>query len=63
MEESYQDLMTSITNKDVVRDTRSSILDQWDKLGGRMDEMEDYWGDHLETVGQQMGSRYRLTLL
>ena len=24
-----------------------------------MEELGDYWGDHLETVGQQMGSRFR----
>ena len=66
MEDSYQDMMTSFTNikpdlqmvNDMVGDTKARVLDQWRNLDRQVDEMSDYWGDHLETVGQQMGSRY-----
>ena len=66
VEDSYQDMMTSFTNikpdlqlvNNMLGDTRTKLLDQWSHLDRQMDEMGDYWGDHLETVGQQMGSRY-----
>merc|ERR1719414_1460985 len=39
--------------QDMLGDVRSRVLGKLDK----MDEMKDYWGDHLETIGQHMGSR------
>ena len=64
--ENYEDMMTSFKNKmpdlqdvnTMMGEARASVLDQWRDLDRRVDEVGDYWGDHFETVGQQMGSRY-----
>merc|ERR1719492_577029 len=40
-------------------DARSRLQGGWRELGSEIDELGDYWGDHLETVGQQMGSRLK----
>ena len=37
---------------------RARLEGEWEELSGQVDELGDYWGDHLETVGQQMGSRW-----
>ena len=66
MDDNYEEMMRSLTNikPDMTRvntmlgDARAQLEGEWRELGSQVEEMGDYWGDHLETVGHQMGSRY-----
>ena len=65
MDDNYEEMMRSLTNikPDMTRvnsmlgDARAKLEGEWRELGSQVEEMGDYWGDHLETVGHQMGSR------
>ena len=65
MSDNYEEMMRSFTNlkpnlarvNTVLGDARDRVAGEWRQLESQVEEMGDYWGDHLETVGHQMGSR------
>ena len=66
MGDNYEEMMRSFTNNiqpDLARvntlmgEAQARLEGEWRELGSQVEEMGDYWGDHLETVGHQMGSR------